>query len=308
MERRRVLSSGFTLLEIAIVLLIGGLMIGAAATMVLNYIREMQMVTTQNRMQEIDNAIVQYLNVNGVLPCPASLTTKQDSSLIFARSITDLLAPAADCYNSAGAGGTFKTKAGRANAGIAPSPPGAIVMGAVPVRSLGLPEEDFADAWGDRFIYAVTDQLTYKNSYDPTQGAIFVVDSAGVNLTAPAGSAQYVIVSYGANRAGAYTLAGVKSGTLCPGPAAALEKTNCTYATATFRQTTLNSNKTGNGMFDDYVTYHTQIDSGSIVPAGTIGQFDKATQGPNCPSGWTTYAAGGDACTAGADYLCCQKY
>jgi len=309
MKRRKTLPAGFTLIEVAIALLVGGLVIMAGAIMLTDYIKESRMITTQNRLQEIDSAIIQYLNVNGVLPCVASPTALQDSTT-FGRALTD---PAGgDCYNSAGAGGTFKIT-GTVPAAITSNVTGHVVMGAVPVRTLGLPDADIADAWGDRFAYAVTDALTVAGPpslYDPTQGSISVVDSndepvAVTGIPPVPGTAQYVIISYGPDRAGAHTLSGASSGVKCP--LAAPETMNCAVPpSGTFRKTTLNSNKTSS-IFDDYVIFHTQISLPGIVPVGLVTPF-ASPPALGCPSGWRAYLPPGTACSPQPGFICCQKF
>lgn len=328
MKQRKVLPAGFTLVEMSIVLLIAGLLLAAGMTMFRDYMQESQMIMTRNRLQDIDNAIIQYQSINGVLPCPASLTD-QEGSATFGRQLTSPAYPiSADCYAAVAnaAGGAFKTKNGRK-----PPPPqlpvvnnsrGHLVMGAVPIRDLGLPDQEMVDAWNDRFVYAVTNTLTVAGGYDQTQGSIYIEDSKNKPVALPSGGAQYVIISYGADSAGAYTIDGVKSGIPCP--AGALEQLNCTYPTSTFRQTTLNSNEAGD-MFDDYVTFHTQVNATGTIPSGLVIPFATTpytSPAPSCPVGWSSYPVLGDACALPSpandyfpgppvvnvyDYICCQK-
>ena len=296
MKKHRISSAGFTLIEAAIVVVIGGIIMTAAAALLNNYLQASRVALTQSRMQDIDNALIQYLSVNGVLPCPAKFTDAPDTPN-FGMQIAD--GHTTYCYASSGAG-TFKTAGGRGNGAVAPATPGGIVIGSVPVRTLNLPDQEMADAWGNRFIYAVTDRLTVTNQYDPAEGSISVVDSNNGNVAVPAGSAQYVIVSSGEDRAGAYTIAGVAGGNACP--AGGLETMNCTYPTTTFRKTILNSTQSGTGFYDDYVTFHTQVNSAGVMPFGTgmIAPFGLAA----CPSGWADYGPGG--CSP-AGVKCCQK-
>jgi hypothetical protein len=268
------------------------------------------MILTQNRMQDIDNAIVQYLNVNGMLPCPAKLNDTPDTAT-FGRSITDGLPNSPDCFATSATPGTYATTGYLLPANLqTTNKTGNIIMGAVPIRSLNLPDQEMADAWGDRFVYTVTDALTAPATYDPTQGSILVVDSnnnkkvgPNPNPLAPQTYAQYVIVGYGADRAGAYTISGVKAGTACP--ASGPETNNCTYPSRTYTQTMLTSYQSGTGYFDDYVTYHSQMNSTGTVPSGTVAPY---IGGVNCPPGWgqfTNYDCSASFTTP--HHLCCQK-
>jgi len=339
MNQRKI--SGFTLVEVAMIVVVGGLMLAASTATLGNYLSQLRITTTQSRMQEIDNAIARYVDIYGQMPCPAALTDAQDS-ITFGRQLnntsiyivphsltyTNNFPPPSnpvvvsnDCYASTvnAPGGAFQSTAPILPTPLLDSPgnaaplvsQGKIVTGAVPVRDLNLPEQDVADAWGDRFIYAVSDVLTINNTlstYEPSQGSISVVDSSPVpkELTQPSppgSTGQYVIISHGPDRAGAFTIGGVKGGTACP--AGTPEALNCTFPpTNKFRKAAQS-----NG-FDDLVIFHAQINSSSTetMPPGFITQFSAQTG--VCPAGWITYA--GDAClpstNSPADYICCQKF
>ncbi|MBU6474808.1 MAG: type II secretion system protein [Alphaproteobacteria bacterium] len=296
MKKYKSPTAGFTLLEVAIVLIIGGLLIAAAASMLLSYMKESRIITTQSRMTEIDNALIAYLTINNALPCPASFTDTQDTTT-FGRELTDTTAYSganADCYQNAGAAtGTFRTT-GRISG---TNTTGYIVIGAVPVRTLNLPDTDIADAWGDRFTYAVTDWLTTAKQYAATLGSIDVVDSGGNSIPVPPQSAQYVILSYGPDGAGAYTLAG-KQGVACPG--GAVETTNCTLPTPKFVSTMLNST-VGANAYDDLLVWHAATMPTIIIPPNMVAPFVQNV----CPGGWMPFAGAG--CTPPASGVCCQK-
>lgn len=293
---------GFSLVEVSMALAIGGVLMTSAMYMLSNYLRTLRMKTTQERMKDIDEALIQFLGINGVLPCPASLTDQQDSTT-FGRQITDasVYPFAADCYAGApnAAGGAFRAT-GRIPGGT--NTTGYIVIGAVPTRTLNIADEEIADAWGNRFLYAVTNALTVDGSYDPTQGSIYIVDSNNAPVAVPAGSAQYVLVSHGGDRAGAYSLGGIASGVACP--AGTLETRNCSLPTNTFRKTLLIGNRTGANFYDDYVTYRVQTIANGIVPTGLIAPLKLNA----CPSGWTPFFSPNCAASyTSGTYVCCQK-
>ena len=81
-------------------------------------------------------------------------------------------------------------------------------IGALPTRSLNLPDEISKDAWGQRFLYAVTETLAKPGSFLYTDGAISVVDSSNTDIVTPTGGAHYAIVSSGNDRAGSYSSSG----------------------------------------------------------------------------------------------------
>jgi prepilin-type N-terminal cleavage/methylation domain-containing protein len=316
MKKPRALSAGFTLIEVAIVMLVGALVMGSAGTMLNDYLQSSRIALTQNRMQDIDNAIQQYLNVNGVLPCPATLNSPPDSSK-FGVSLTDGLAPPValsyagdpnDCYNRAGGSGTFKTPGNLPTVAANPANTSNLVIGAVPTRSLNMPDQEMLDAWGNRLVYAVSDYLTVPGNYDPAQGSIALEDGNNNPLVGPVfrppSYAQYVIVSLGSDRAGAYSLSGSRSVT-CPA-APALEAANCNYPTKMFRKSILLGSQKGANYFDDYVTYRSQqANPNNPIPTGMLAPFALGA----CPTGWTGAGAGikPPACHPPAGGVCCQK-
>lgn len=303
--------SGFTLVEACMALLIGGVGLTALGLTFNNYMKNLRAKTTLTRMQAIDKAIVSYLNTNGALPCVARLNDTTDSST-FGRQLP--VSAISDCYTlSASTPGTFRAE-GRHPPLSPPSVnavPGLIVIGAVPVRTLNLPDQYMADAWGNRFVYAVTDALTIAstvamplNGYNPTQGAIYVRDSAGAAVATPDGSAQYVLVSYGPDKAGGYALAGGGNGVACP--TGALQSPNCTLPTSTFVKSLMTSTQAGATAYDDYVSFRTQTTSTGTVPTGMVAPFMLAA----CPPGWGPFT-GTPACPSYTAYsttsICCLK-
>lgn len=368
MSRYKSSQAGFTLVEAALVVAIGGIALAAAETALYGYQQDIKIQTTQNRLQKIDDALAHYLNVNGVLPCAADVTIPSDQPN-FGTQVTAYqgTGPGSDCMGALPAPGIWSTTGivppaqttptntatTAGNAAVTGSPllpygNGYIIIGAVPVRTLNLPDQYIADAWGNYFAYAVTDALTISNpalEYDQTQGAIVVQDGAGNDL-APVGAtgplhtpvsaaspgAQYVLVSYGPDGAGAYTLNGNKIGTACPSGAATppIETTNCLAvsgappAPLTFIKAAQNSDQSSPNRYDDYVSYHTLTAVANLAPSGMITPMAGVTM---CPPGWkdyndspitttdlttgattTKYGSKPDAaCTPAAGIICCQK-
>src|SRR4051812_4711826 len=109
MSRYKSSQAGFSLIETVIVLAIGGLIMVAAFPLFRNYMLDAKTQTTQSRMRDIDAAIIEYLNINGVLPCPAPLTLPPGNAG-FGKSITDSIPQPNDCYTKAGTtAGTFQS-------------------------------------------------------------------------------------------------------------------------------------------------------------------------------------------------------
>lgn len=166
---------GFSLVEMAIVMAIVGLLLGGLLP-TLSAQREAQRIKeTRKLLDEIQQALMGYAIINGRLPCPAD--------------------------------GTIPTVPGVANGAgqqIAACPVGAN-GGVLPWITLGVSE---TDAWGRRFSYRVTpDFALTATPFQLTTPANLNVGLStadnGVASGAPA-----VVVSHGPNGLGAYTSVG----------------------------------------------------------------------------------------------------
>lgn len=199
---------GFTLVELAVVLAVLGLLLGTllmplAAQHDLRGRRD-----TERALADVREALLGYAIAKGRLPCPAasSLPTGTAGAGIEARVDGQC---ACNGGSEASAGGRRCT--------------GSAVVGVLPWVSLGLPE---TDAWGRRYTYA----LDTKFGRDPMQATFGagcapspVPRSAGFALCSPAtvvvkaadpgvalvsGGVPAIVVSHGKNGHGAYTSQG----------------------------------------------------------------------------------------------------
>lgn len=259
-------TNGFSLVEVAIVLLIGSLLLAGASSALTTYLKQGRINTTTERLDLINAAIQQYLNVNKKLPCPAPLDAQPDTAEF------GIEVNSTDCRTAAYAG-TFR--AGGAGSEIR--------IGAIPVRSLNLPDQFVADGWKARYTYAVTEALASEGSFRQDGGKIAVVDSNNNTVVSPAGSAQYVIISHGENKSGAYDISGIALGGCNAG---ALEEINCNRGSAIFRKTILIAEAEGSDYFDDYLYAQNATADQFSMPVGAIVAFDLAA----CPDGWLEYS------------------
>jgi len=117
---------GFTLVEMAIVLLIMGLLLGGGLTVLSAQIEQQRINDTQRQLEQAREALIGFALANGRLPCPASATIPAGVALA-GQEPTPVLA--AGCANAAGV---------------------------LPWATLGVSE---TDAWGRRFTYRVTPQF-----------------------------------------------------------------------------------------------------------------------------------------------------
>lgn len=181
--RPRHATSAFTLVEMAVVLLVIAAVMGSAIALLSSGLHGVSYRGTQEKMAILQKALNDYRIAYNRLPCPADNSESMLTSTNFGRSGTD--------PNCTGGGGVDEYNAG-ANT----------VIGMVPVRDLGLPDDMAFDGWGRRIRYAAFAPFTQANAFDTylvtdTASGLSVVNNAtSEEMTTTAG---FVLVSYGEN-------------------------------------------------------------------------------------------------------------
>lgn len=258
--------SGFSLIEVALVMVLGGILLSMFSGTLLTMISSAKMKTTQERMKSINEAIQIYATANNKLPCVAQ------------RTVDVSAAAAANYGKEINCAGGVPAGTDEVGGGV-----NRIRIGFVPTRTLNLPDETGYDAWGSRIMYAVTRTMTDTATYDPANaGRIVINDGLGTQLT---NTATYVVFSVGRDGRGGYNTRGVQVAD-CEIPAGRVDIENCDYdapggADNTFVSTMMTGSTDDANHFDDYLTYEGNFQS-SIIPSGAILAFDR----PACPSGW----------------------
>lgn len=197
-------AAGFSLVEIAIVLAIVGLLLGGLIPTLSAQMESQRINETRKQLDEIQQALVGYAIINGRLPCPAKAT---------------LATGLANAGEEATTGNSCAcTASGSAVAdNTATACTLSTVTGVLPWVTLGIKE---TDAWERRYTYRVTTHFADKiaNTYvwgcgspEPTQASFALcspgvpdVDSADSGGTAVADNVPAVFLSHGKNGAGAY--------------------------------------------------------------------------------------------------------
>ena len=143
-ELRLNAESGFTLVELAIVMIIFGVIISAAASIALPMIRTANIVGTQAKLDKIAKAIDFYATQNYRVPCPAApLAGTTNPPFGYER-------------NSGTDGSTVPTTCGAA----------ANKFGIVPFKTLGIPRDWVIDAWGNYITYAISPAFSVDTTVD----------------------------------------------------------------------------------------------------------------------------------------------
>lgn len=228
---RKYLQSGFSLLEIAVILLIVSLVAGAAFGLIPKKEYDNAERITKTNLDKIEKALLAHYNDKGFIPCPASLTATGSS---FGRGTY--------CFTAAA--GTFDTTP----MVVAQT----IRYGAVPTYELSLPAEVGLDGWGNRIYYSAPIYLTYSSTLFDTvdvTGSFNIVDSGSnvINNT----TAAYVLGAPGNNHIGSYSYAGAQ----ITGCSATSDAENCNLD-STFKDTFLTFAGTA-ADYDDYFRWKT---------------------------------------------------
>ncbi len=167
---------GFTLIEIAIVLVVIGLLLSGGLLAVSPIVQSAQTNETKQKMITVENALLAYMIANSCLPCPAQ---------------TGL---------ATGAAGSGLNRNGTAtytgcNTTVVCTGGG---VGTLPWITLGLSESAATDAWGRRFRYAVDPNLTDANSMQRNSDGSFPAFNSTIALENTDGTAitGYTAVAY----------------------------------------------------------------------------------------------------------------
>lgn len=214
-------STGFTIIEMSVVIIIVGLIIASVLPSIRAYQVTEDFYETRANLEFANDALREYFALQGRYPCPADPTVPLDdpdygleADLCDANNfIATSICPTGLVCTSAG---TRDADGDTVNDDV--------LIGTLPVRAI----EDairFApftfpnakDAYANKITYAVTRNMAHTNLnlVNPANtqlGAINLLDEFSLDVTEPPGSAHYAIVSHGYNGRGAYSLDGNQVG------------------------------------------------------------------------------------------------
>jgi len=253
--------SGYTLIQMAISLIVIGLLFSILANFYYQYRSQQSIKETYSNLESALNSISTYYANNGRVPCPAPLTAARNAAGYGAESACTSGAIAAlapgDC-----AGGICVEETVR---GTLTGTDRRVIVGTIPFRELQIPEEKSFDGYGSRYVYAVTMSATDDTTYSNLKGAIAVRDANGGSLTDVDGSVLYLVLSPGKTKIGAYGKEGGLNSNCPTGAGSPVDSENCNvgFNTGTAADTqsvyvsTQESLGTAATFFDDYVGYFT---------------------------------------------------
>jgi prepilin-type N-terminal cleavage/methylation domain-containing protein len=148
------LETGFTLIELAVVLVIIAILLSGGIEFRAGYIRNKNIALTNQRIENIAAHLNYFIGKYKRLPCPT-----------LAGGGANYVYPNYDTANNA---------YGYERVGTFCENPGNSVqaMGEVPWLSLGIPESMVKDGWGNKFMYRVDPSLTIPEIVGTTNGGM----------------------------------------------------------------------------------------------------------------------------------------
>ena len=242
-------SAGFSLIEIAIGLMILGILMVPLLDMYKQYRYKKMIEANEDYVDLINTALYKYVIRYGRYPRPAEGSIPGngvgEGTEIALASITF------PCVND-------MTTVCETN-----GPPNErVYIGVVPFAEIGLPKKYSLDGYNRRFTYAVTKDLTETATFSDTGGKIKVIDKAGGDKQGTAENIHYIVISHGANGKGTTTNSGVLYAS-CSGPGKDIEScdndktfnSNFESISGTYDREV--SEVAGPNYYDDYIGYAT---------------------------------------------------
>jgi len=216
---------GFTLVEIAIVLLISGFTMMVAANFVKQYTIDTQYIKTIENIEMVQTALREYVGLNGVYPCPADPTLGPNDANYGVSQCRDYISGAFDPDNCTNVPLNITCTTVSSRDGDSNGAQDVVMIGVIPFKTLAdrvvstpFREHHRLDGYGMLFSYAVTEHMTNTNIYNisnptnPKTGAIRVEDENQRSVTIPDASAHFIAFSHGENKLGGYSVSGDRSG------------------------------------------------------------------------------------------------
>ncbi len=249
-------SQGFTLAEMAIVVVIASILLVAGVKVMTAQMESASYGATRSKQEAIKQSLITYLGKNKRLPCPDSSNGNGPGALSFSTA-----APPDGIENRATAGD--------------PTSNCARTFGVLPYATLGLSRDTALDGWSNLFSYhlsttpnnwALTTSFAVANT-----GSITVNERDNVGAIAQLTSVAVVsIISHGKNSSGAFTIMGTRA-TLPVAGTNPDERENVDADTVYFKREYTNNSAASGGAFDDLVLYLMADDL--IAPLQRDGTF-----------------------------------
>ncbi|HEY8189925.1 MAG TPA: type II secretion system protein [Micavibrio sp.] len=278
--------SGFTLLELAIVIMISGILLAPLAQIYAQYMKQKAWSETKENIDLANAAIMDYRLNKNRYPCPADRTlprTDPNYGKELRNGTNGSCSIPSGCHGSAAcrrANNGYDTD----NAGG----PDKVLIGALPFASLGIDlaqsrlssrvsQKTALDGYDNKLEYAVSETLTDAPTYRQDGGAVIVNQQDGssaiVQSVAPGvpnHGAHYLVFSHGFDGNGAFSADGAQV-SACGSPTSAKDNENCDDD-AIFMQGVASAFEPGPNYYDDFVKYRMLLSTSLWVETGPLRQ------------------------------------
>ncbi len=212
---------GLTLIEVAIGILVLGLLVAPLMSVYNVYRIDKAMTDSDGNIQVVQSALQKYVLRTGRYPLPGDRTLTAGDAC-FGREA----AGACDVFPLLPCAGVARPICWTTGFKDFQAPVGndRVIIGDVPFAELGLPKYFIIDGYGRRFTYAVTQALTNDMTFADDEGIIRLLDRNNNDSQSTNDNLHYAVISHGEDGRGAYTLSGTLAGN-CAGAGDDLE--NC---------------------------------------------------------------------------------
>jgi prepilin-type N-terminal cleavage/methylation domain-containing protein len=254
------LISGFTLIELAVVLVIVGILLGSTLSSLSSRIEHTRKIDTIEELEEIKQAMMAFAFVNGYLPCPDCTTNAGGCNTVAAANIADGVEDY-DAFN---------------NRCSATDNLGNEILGNMPWVTLGFGR---SDAWNTRYRYTV--QNEYADLASPftlasaggsaiIQEPDFATDATGATARTLANNIVAVLLSHGPNGFGGTDENNIVRAAIPAANIDELENTDNDQFFYTRPETAAGATIAG-GAFDDIVIWISEFElKAKMVEAGKL--------------------------------------
>lgn len=254
--------AGYTLIQMAIAMLVLGILMAAFLNVYTLYSNAQKATTTQENVASAVQKLQTYRQSFGTYPCPSPMNVARESPAPVYGRASDYAQyrPSGTTPLSIGQCADGICIEGNVRSDLVATPTIRVRVGALPFRDMQMDENETYDGYGSRLWYAVTEDMCNLSTFNDTMGGINIVNDLGESQTSPPKSGAFIVISPGINKVGAYSKYGVQ-GSPCTATA---DAENCrdmslssqpdTSATYIIRST-VDAITTPGNIYDDITEY-----------------------------------------------------